>query len=85
MPNTIINSWEKYGKQHLLGKRITKVRYLTSEEAEMLGWRCTSIVLQLEDGTMIFPSADDEGNDAGALFGQSFNGEELTFPVCPKI
>ena len=42
-------------------------RYLTDEEMDAFGWRYRCIVLTLDDNTLIFPSRDDEGNDAGAL------------------
>lgn len=55
-------------KPIFLNKKIVDMRYLTKEEAEMLGWVKRSVVFQLDDGTFFFPSKDDEGNDAGALF-----------------
>ncbi len=73
--------WTKLGETHLLGKKIAQVRYMSETEAENLNWKFRPIVIQLNDGTLIFPSRDDEGNDAGALFGSTPNGEDLTFPV----
>lgn len=73
--------WSEYGEKHLLGRTIVGVRYLTDKETEDLGWMSAAIVLLLDDGSSILPSRDDEGNDAGALFGQGKEGEELTFPV----
>ena len=73
--------WTKYAKEHLEGKKITAVRYLSDEEKNSLGWFRSSLVIQLDDGSLLFPSADDEGNDAGALFGQDKDGKELLFPV----
>lgn len=77
----LVARWKEYGEKHLLNKKIVAVRYLTKAEMDSLGWNSRALVIQLEDGTMVFPSRDDEGNDAGALFGQSAKGEELTFPV----
>ena len=34
---------------------------------DAFGWRYKCIVLTLDDNTLVFPSRDDEGNDAGAL------------------
>jgi hypothetical protein len=74
--------WAAYGRKHLLGKKVSAVRYLGKREAdEGCGWSSRSIVIVFDDGTMVFPSRDDEGNDAGALFGQGPDGESLTFPV----
>ena len=73
--------WEKYGSDNLKGKTVASVRYFSQEEMEMMGWYKRPIVIQFTDGTIIFPSMDDEGNDGGALFGQTKNGDDLTFPV----
>ena len=53
---------------HLLGKRITEVRWLTKEEAEECGWTYQPIQITLSNGIILVPMADDEGNDGGALF-----------------
>lgn len=57
--------------QPLVGRRIQSVRYLTAEEASHLGWSESTAVIELDDGTLIFPSQDDEGNAAGTLFLQA--------------
>lgn len=78
----ILKQFTDEASKLLLGKKIVKVRYLKDEEMEMLGWYNRSIVLQLEDGTFVFPSADDEGNNAGALF---FSTKENPNGVIPVI
>ena len=60
--------WADKVSNLLVGKKVQQVRYLTDEEVSGLGWFSKAIVLIFEDGTCVFPSADDEGNDAGALF-----------------
>lgn len=60
--------WTKYAKDALVGRKIVRVRYLTDEEMEDMGWYSRPIVMQLDDDTLVFPSADDEGNDGGAIF-----------------
>lgn len=52
----------------LKGRVIKDVRYLNAEEQEDHGWMRRPLVIELDDGTFIYPSRDDEGNDAGALF-----------------
>jgi hypothetical protein len=74
-----VNFWNNRAKQ-LEGRTIVKARYLTEEEVGDLGWNLLVIVLELDDGTLLFPSMDDEGNNGGALFGQR-GGEDVTFPV----
>ena len=60
--------WTDVAKKQLLGRKIVDVRYMTQEEADDMGWYSRPVVFQLDDGNLIFPSADDEGNDGGALF-----------------
>jgi hypothetical protein len=79
--STTVTQWNKLAKKALQGQRITNVRYLTPVEASRLGWSYQPISIQLEDGSLFFPSMDDEGNDAGALFGQDADGNEVTIPV----
>jgi hypothetical protein len=74
--------WTNYANSHLVGKTIDSVRWMSEDEAYHLGWQSTRpIVIQFTDGSLIFPSGDDEGNRGGALFGQSASHEDLTFPV----
>ena len=69
--------WEKVAATVLVGRKIVAVRYLSSDEREGLGWDCRSVVFQLDNGTLVWPSADDEGNDAGALFTTDKRGDTL--------
>ena len=71
--------WTDIAKTQLLGKKIVEVRYLSQEEADDLGWEERCVVIHLDDGNMIYPSRDDEGNDAGALF--TCNEKNPTLPV----
>ena len=67
MKNRYTHWWEKAEKD-FVGKKIVAVRYMSSEECNDMGWDSAPICLLLDDGTYIFPSRDDEGNDGGALF-----------------
>lgn len=59
--------WNDKCSKFLVGKTIAAVRYMNDEEAEMFdGEKC--LVIFFKDGSYIFPSRDDEGNGAGALF-----------------
>lgn len=73
------NRWLHDLKPILVGRTIESIRYLSDSERDELGWMRSSIVLQLDDGTLLWPSADDEGNDAGALF--TTNENMPTIPV----
>lgn len=58
--------WTEIAKM-LEGRTIVKVRYLSEEEADDLDWYCRPVVMFLDNGEYIFPMADDEGNNGGAL------------------
>lgn len=60
--------WNKVASDLLLGRKIVKVRYLTDEEADEMGWFGRPVALLLDNDMWIYPSRDDEGNDGGALF-----------------
>jgi hypothetical protein len=49
---------------------------MTREEMNSEGWQKNEIpmVLVLSSGTLLYPSQDTEGNDAGALFGVTSDG-----------
>ena len=68
--------------QILKGRTISEIRYMNENEKEMLGWNKRCIMIILDDGTVIYPSRDDEGNDAGALFVDNIqNNISETIPV----
>ena len=73
--------WGDQATALLVGRTIKEVRYFTEKEREDLGWHSRPIALLLDDGTWLWPSRDDEGNDAGALF--TTDDELMTIPVIP--
>jgi len=73
--------WVSKAAAVLVGRTIKKVRYLTDDERKGLGWSMRSIVIILDDETHIWPSMDDEGNNAGALF--TTDTKLMTIPVVP--
>jgi len=62
---------EKRAREILVGKTIQSLGYLDENEKNNLLWDKSAIVLELNDGTLLFPSMDDEGNEAGAMFIQT--------------
>lgn len=54
-------------RKRLVGRKITSVLYLTEEEADESDWCFRPIVLDLDDGSYLFPMSDSEGNDGGSL------------------
>lgn len=73
--------WEKRATNIYVGRKIVKARYMTHDEAEEFGWGSRPIVLELDNGSIIFPSQDDEGNGPGALFGNDRDGNDIGMPV----
>lgn len=54
--------------QFLVGSKIIKVDYMSNKEADELGWSDRPIQIHLNNGAILSPQRDDEGNDGGALF-----------------
>lgn len=75
--------WQGKANAALKGRKVKNCRYLTLGEAEDMGWISRPLVIEFEDGTYIFASQDDEGNDGGAVFGGNYNNPdgEFTLPV----
>lgn len=51
----------------LVGQRIKAVRWMSAEEAAQLGWQERPFEIELDNGVLIVPSMDPEGNGPGAL------------------
>ena len=60
--------WQDKAEKILLGKHIVKVEWMTDKECEEMMWSSKPVCFQLDDGTWLYPSQDDEGNNGGALF-----------------
>ena len=62
--------WEKEISDFLVGKTIKSARYVTKKEMVYCFGDSSNqvpLVIDFTDGSYIFPMADDEGNDGGAL------------------
>lgn len=73
--------WQAEAARRLAGRRIISVHYFTEEEMEAIGWSKAPVGLTLDDGTTIYPSKDDEGNEGGALHGCDPAGEMFCLPT----
>lgn len=60
----------------IVGSTIVDIRPMTASEMADEGWRKNEIpmVIVLSSGTILYPSQDTEGNDAGSLFGKTSDG-----------
>ena len=62
-------NWNEEVSKRLVGKTITKVKWLDADNTyKLFGWTHQPCEIHLNDGTILTPSADDEGNEAGAIF-----------------
>ena len=59
--------WNQYAVKKLVGRTIKSVSYMTKKEADELAIRNRPVVIELDDGQIIYPMSDDEGNDGGAM------------------
>lgn len=60
---------------NIIGKKIIDIRPMTEKEIEEQYWQHDSenaFAIVLENGTVLFPSRDYEGNGPGVMFG--YNG-----------
>ncbi|MFA7101301.1 MAG: hypothetical protein WC196_06180 [Bacilli bacterium] len=58
---------------NVTGQTIVKVRPMTQKEIDKEGWYRGTTVLELSNGVLLYASSDEEGNDAGAMFGTDKN------------
>lgn len=66
---------------NLIGRKIVDVINLNKQIIKDEGWENTPypcIGLLLDDGNIIYPSQDSEGNGPGALFGKNVK-EDVSF------
>lgn len=59
------------------GKVVKEVRYLDDVETQREGWHRNPVAIEFTDGTILFASCDEEGNDPGALFVRKADGTPL--------
>ena len=75
--------WTDYVSDKLIGRKIVKVEYMCSREAEESMWYNRPVCILLDDGNWIYPMRDDEGNDGGAMGVAGADGSD-TYPVLSK-
>jgi len=72
--------WTEKINKELLGRKITKIEYLTKDEVDNNMWYKSPIAIELDNRIWLVPMADDEGNDGGSI---STNIKNL--PIIPTI
>lgn len=75
---------KKQQRDEIVGQRIVALRHLTATELEAEGWEDyageAATVIVLENGVVLYPSADEEGNGPGALFANAYGRTLLILP-----
>ena len=69
--------WTKVAEKVLLGRRILKVEYMSSQECNDYMWYKRPITFILDNGTRVIAQMDDEGNDGGVLTCLTGKTEEI--------
>ena len=59
--------WEDKIASELVGRKIVSVRYWTEKEAAYEDWYSRPVQIELDNGYILVPMRDDEGNDGGAI------------------
>lgn len=72
--------WADEVSAKLVGRRIVETRYMTQTEVNDCGWFKAAVIIKLDDGALLYPMSDDEGNNAGALATTNKN-----LPIIPVI
>lgn len=76
--------WEQLAKKVLLGKKIVMVRYMTQAEMDETGFQNLGLIMELDDGTIIWPTSDNDGTNSGALH-YSIDSETRNDYVIPNL
>ena len=64
---SIQDYWTEKINKELLGRKITKIEYLTKKELDDNMWDKSPIAIELDNRIWLVPMADDEGNDGGSI------------------
>ncbi len=70
--------------EKVVGQRIVQVRKMTGEEVDRYMWypRGSLTAIVLENGVILYPSEDEEGNGPGELFGYDPESNECFTLMC---
>ena len=53
----------KHAVDLLVGKKIVRVEYMSVEDREIALWYDRPLMIYLDDGSLLIPMKDDEGNE----------------------
>lgn len=78
----LTQKWVEKARKVLKGRKIVAVNYATEEDISENYFAKRGLRILLDNGTEIFPMADDEGNDFGAVH---FMTKEGKFDILPTL
>lgn len=73
--------WTDVATKLLKNRTIISVRYVTDEEITDSYFYKRGLQIVLDNGTILYPMQDDEGNDFGAVHYQLKDGSNLVLPT----
>lgn len=73
--------WTDVATKLLKNRTIISVRYVTDEEITDSYFYKRGLQIILDNGTILYPMQDDEGNDFGAVHYQLKDGSNLVLPT----
>lgn len=76
----LTEKWETQVAEKLIGRTITKVEYISAQEADDCDWGARPLAIQLDGKIWLTPVADDEGNEGGAI-----HTNIVELPIIPVI
>ena len=59
--------WTAEARKLLVGRKIADVFYMSNAETLESEWRDRPLCIKLDDGVVLIPMMDEEGNDGGVL------------------
>ena len=74
--------WEGHANV-FVGKTVKSVYYLSSEQAKKFGWSHRPLVIEFNDGMIIYSvvNINEDSENGGVLESQDVAGESLTYPT----
>lgn len=69
----------------IIGRTIVAINAMSQARTDELSWSNRPVMLVLDNGTNIYATSDEEGNDGGCLNYITIKGKEYSlFPEQPK-
>lgn len=73
--------WVDRARDILKGRTIKAVNYISDRDADENLFSKRGLIILLDNGTMLYPMCDDEGNDFGAIHYTTKEGDSSVLPV----